>query len=77
MGSKASMIWLCLKESGLEKFLNYDWYRRASFIDHFIGETTLEEFAAAKYPENGDFVLGAYERKISRKGEKVICTIFT
>ncbi|MGO9480413.1 MAG: alpha-amylase/4-alpha-glucanotransferase domain-containing protein [Candidatus Kryptoniota bacterium] len=60
------------KESGLEKFLNYDWYRRASFIDHFIGETTLDEFAAAKYPENGDFVLGAYETKISRKGDKVI-----
>jgi 4-alpha-glucanotransferase len=60
------------KESGLEKLLNYDWYRRASFIDHFIGDTTIEEFAAAKYPEAGDFVTGKYERKISHKGEKVI-----
>ena len=53
------------KESGLEEFLNYDWYRRGSFIDHFIGDTTLEEFAAAKYPEEGDFVLGKYDSKIS------------
>lgn len=59
-----------VKETGLEKLLNYDWYRRASFIDHFIGDTTLEEFAAAKYPENGDFVLGKYETNISHQGEK-------
>ncbi len=59
-----------VKESGLERLLNYDWYRRASFIDHFIGDTTLEEFAAAKYPENGDFVLGKYETNISRRGDK-------
>ena len=59
------------KETGLEKLLNYDWYRRGSFIDHFIGKTTLEEFASAKYPEEGDFVLGSYERKISHKENKV------
>ncbi len=58
------------KESGLEKLLNYDWYRRGSFIDHFIGATTLEEFAAAKYPELGDFVKQPYARKISQKKEK-------
>ncbi|HUI30124.1 MAG TPA: alpha-amylase/4-alpha-glucanotransferase domain-containing protein, partial [Candidatus Acidoferrales bacterium] len=60
------------KETGLEKLLNYDWYRRASFIDHFVGDTTLEEFAAAKYHEKGDFVLGHYGRKISRRGGKVM-----
>jgi len=59
------------KESGLEKLLNYDWYRHGSFIDHFIGDTTLPEFAAAKYPEIGDFVLGRYEKKILHSGEKV------
>jgi alpha-amylase len=63
---------IVLKEPGLEKLLNYDWYRRTSFIDHFIGDTTLEEFAAAKYPETGDFILNPYERKISRKAEKVM-----
>ncbi len=62
-----------LKESGLEKLLNYDWYRHASFIDHFLGQTTLlEEFAAAKYQEEGDFVLGSYESKVSRHGDKTL-----
>ncbi len=55
------------KEPGLEKLLNYDWYRRASFIDHFIGRTTLEEFAAAKYPELGSFVKSPYSKKIERR----------
>ena len=58
------------KETGLEKLLNYDWYRHGSFIDHFIGSTTIEDFAAAKYPEIGDFVVGKYGTKISHKGEK-------
>ncbi len=58
------------KEEGLEKLLNYDWYRRASFIDHFIGKTTLEDFAAAKYPELGDFVNSPYTRKIVHKQNK-------
>ncbi len=56
-----------MKEKGLEKLLNYDRYRRASFIDHFIGETTLENFAAAKYPENGDFVDRPYRKKVLHK----------
>ncbi len=55
------------KEKGLEKLLNYDWYRRASFIDHFIGDTTIEDFAAARYQETGDFVESPYETKILRK----------
>ncbi len=57
------------KEKGLEKLLNYDWYRRGSFIDHFISVgdgTTLEDFAAAKYTELGDFVQKSYSKKISR-----------
>lgn len=58
---------VAMKEKGLEKLLNYDWYRRASFIDHFIGETTIENFAAAKYPELGDFVDQRYEKKILKK----------
>ncbi len=59
------------KESGLEKLLNYDWYRHASFIDHFIGNTTIEEFAAAKHREVGDFVLGKYEAKVGHKGDRL------
>lgn len=61
------------KESGLEKLLNYDWYRRSSFIDHFIPPdtgTTLEEFAAARYNELGDFVRKPYARKIAHKRDQ-------
>lgn len=48
---------LTAKEEGLEKFLHYDWYRRGSLIDHFLGDgTTLENFYMCKYPEQGDFV---------------------
>jgi len=49
------------KESGLERLLNYDWHRRASFLDHFIAaETTLEEFSESRQREEGDFVNQPY-----------------
>jgi alpha-amylase len=55
---------LTAKEEGLEKFLHYDWYRRGSLIDHFLGEgTTLENFYQCKYPEQGDFVNQPYNVK--------------
>jgi len=58
------------KEEGLEEYLNYDWYRRGSLIDHFLGEAAkLEEFAACQYPEQGDFVNQPYRCKIE-KGKK-------
>jgi 4-alpha-glucanotransferase len=50
------------KEPGLEKLLIYDWHRRASFLDHFVGpSTTLHEFYRAQYAEQGDFVNQTYE----------------
>jgi alpha-amylase len=55
------------KEEGLEKFLTYDWYRRGSLIDHFLGEqTTLEEFSSCRYPEQGDFVNQPYRHKTEK-----------
>ena len=61
------------KELGLEKFLNYDWYRRASLIDHFLGEwATLENFSSVHYPEDGDFVNQPYlfvPKKLKNKVE--------
>ncbi len=58
------------KEEGLERFLTYDWYRRGFLIDHFLGkETKLEDFAACRYPEQGDFVNQPYLYKID-KGKK-------
>ncbi len=46
-----------VKESGLDRLLLYDWYRRASFIDHVLApETTLDAFYRCRYGEAGDFV---------------------
>ncbi len=57
-----------VKEEGLEKFLTYDWYRRGSFIDHFLGKNAnLDDFARCQYPEQGDFINQPYEHKINKK----------
>lgn len=50
------------KEAGLENHLHFDWYRHASLLDHFFGETTtLEGFARCQYQEQGDFLNQPYE----------------
>jgi len=60
------------KEEGLEKLLHYDWYRRGSLIDHFLGEgATLEQFAACQYPEPHDFVLEGYVPTIQAEKDSV------
>jgi hypothetical protein len=57
-----------VKEEGLEKLLTYDWYRRGSFIDHFLGKNAnIEDFTRCQYPEQGDFVNQPYEYKINKK----------
>ncbi|MCJ7497703.1 MAG: DUF1926 domain-containing protein [candidate division Zixibacteria bacterium] len=57
-----------VKEKGLEKLLTYDWYRRGSFIDHFLGKNAnLDDFARCQYPEQGDFINQPYEHKINKK----------
>ncbi|MFQ5823716.1 MAG: alpha-amylase/4-alpha-glucanotransferase domain-containing protein [bacterium] len=56
-----------VKEEGLENLLFYDWYRRSSFLDHFLGEnTTLEKFAQCGYEEIGDFVNTPYKFKLDK-----------
>jgi 4-alpha-glucanotransferase len=53
---------LLQKENDLDQFLNYDWYRRTSLLDHFLHpHTTLDEFARARYGEQGDFVNQPYD----------------
>lgn len=52
---------LVAKEKGLEKYLNYDWYEKKSFIDHFLEKNiTREEFYKVQYKELGDFVNQEY-----------------
>jgi len=63
------------KEKDLDKYLAYDWYRRGSFLDHFLGEgTTLSDFSSCQYPEQGDFVNQDYQHKIEIKKDTLYLT---
>lgn len=65
-----------VKEKGLSDYLVYDWYRRASLIDHFLGpDAGLDDFRRCRYDEAGDFVKGAYTVKTSRTKERVKTTL--
>lgn len=45
------------KEPGLERYLFRDWYRRLSFVDHFLHpDSHLESFYDMSFGEQGDFV---------------------
>jgi alpha-amylase/alpha-mannosidase (GH57 family) len=60
------------KEENLEHYLVYDWYRRASILDHFLGDgVTLEDFSRSKYAEQGDFVNQPYQTEIEKKGKNL------
>ncbi len=60
------------KEEGLSSYLHYDWYRKASLIDHFLdGETDFDAFRNAEHKEFGDFVKGLYSSKVKKSGDKV------
>jgi alpha-amylase len=59
---------ILVKEGGLDRRLHYDWYEHKSLVDHFIGpDTTLEELAAARYDECGDFVHSPYEMALQKE----------
>jgi len=63
------------KESGLDKLLSYDWYRRGCFIDHFFGMgASAELFQTAQYPEEGDFSNSPYECSTRTVGSDAIVT---
>jgi hypothetical protein len=63
-----------LKESDLERYLQFDRYRRASFLDHFIPEPMdLESFSKCQHQEEGDFIQELYEKKLKKdeRGEEI------
>lgn len=65
------------KEEGLDTLLNYDWYRRGSLVDHFLGEgTTLDDFSACRYPEQGDFVNQSYLCKVEKTQGSFAFTLY-
>jgi len=58
------------KERGLHKRLNYDWYKRRSFLVHFLGpEADLADFAREGRGDEGDFVLGGFDYSLRKKGD--------
>ena len=60
------------KEEGLFKYLHYDWYRKASLIDHFLGqEMDFEAFRNSAHKEAGDFVKSAYLSAVKKQDGKV------
>lgn len=76
-GAKTIHERVTVKEDGLSDLLQYDWYNRASLIDHFLGsEVDLAAFRRCSYHETGDFVTGVYgfEVKKTREKAKVIMT---
>jgi alpha-amylase len=65
-----------VKEPGLETLLFQDWYRRGSFIDHFLrDDATCPGFYANRYPEEGDFVNLSYEGSWECRGAGLKVTL--
>ncbi len=60
------------KEQNLGQHLVYDWYRRASLLDHFLGPgVTLDSFSRSRYAELGDFVDQPYVPNVVRKSRSL------
>jgi alpha-amylase len=60
-----------VKEWGLERYLVADWYRRASFVDHFLAPGgSPESFARGDMSELGDFASKPYRVSIESAGNE-------
>ncbi|HQG50095.1 MAG TPA: DUF1926 domain-containing protein [Syntrophorhabdaceae bacterium] len=71
-GTKTIHDLIIAKEEGLDKYLHYDWYRRASLIDHVMGcDVTFDAFYKSAYYEPGDFIREPYSGVIERKDDYV------
>jgi hypothetical protein len=69
-GAKTIHERVAVKEEGLQHHLLYDWYTRASLLDHFFTSgVDLAAFMRSEYYEAGDFVLGAYQAQAAKERE--------
>lgn len=65
-----------VKEPDLHQKLTFDWYRRASFLDHFLQpDATLAAFARSEYGEAGDFVNRPYESAVEETQDGLTLTL--
>jgi alpha-amylase len=61
-----------LKHDGLDDSLVYDDHPRKAFVDHFYPpDVTIDDLAASRFVERGDFVGGAYLARVKREGKRV------
>ncbi len=75
-GTKTIHDMVMAKEEGLDRFLHYDWYRRASLVDHVLGpDATLEAFYRCEYYEPGDFVREPYTGTFERDKKRLALTL--
>jgi len=69
-GTKTIHDIVMAKEEGLDRYLHYDWHRRASLVDHVLStEAGLDAFYRCECPEPGDFVMEPYSAEME-KGKK-------
>ncbi len=67
---------LIFKQEGLDRLLVYDRTPRKALVDHFLApEATLDDLAACRDVERGDFAAGTYLSRISRSPDAVTLTM--
>lgn len=60
------------KQEGLDQLVQYDAYRRKSLVDLFFdAEASLEQVAAGKATQLGDFAGGVYDARVRRNPDRV------
>ncbi len=58
------------REPGLHTKLIYDWHRRATLLDHFLGpDATLDGFYRSQYSELGDFVNQPFDYALAQSAD--------
>ncbi len=63
-GTKSIHDMVQSKEEGLDKYLRFDQYTKASLVDHFIDNVSLDDLKNLNYTERGDFIGEEYEHEI-------------
>jgi alpha-amylase len=67
---------VAVKEEGLQHHLQYDWYDRASLLDHFLETgSDLASFMCSEYHDAGDFVLGTYTADLRKQKDAVVLVL--
>ncbi len=65
-----------MKEANLASHLNYDGYRRGSFIERFlIDGVTVQDVYQSKPCDAGDFIISPYTHKLSGTKAKQVLTL--